>query len=471
MQRSLWITIILGVQAVTAAEFQPMGYKATGMGGAGVASVRDTLATYYNPALLAWAGTGRNFSMGLGGSGREGALGLEITRLDDNGFEYNLPRIAANAPNDGSNRWWYDPALEEGIAIILRMDGKADQGQGQASGHILYQRGSFAFGFLRTGEGYRQAHVDQEHSELIVQNRGNYYVYNPKTDTYYATSRLAYESTSIEYAIYNGLTRIEAHGLDVYHFPAAYGRSVDTGVGQLAIGGALKALIGLAYTRTIPIITPKAETNPDDVKVYSVTLDADLGLAFAPASLEALTLGIVGKHLASPTFRTPEKPIRLNPMVRAGMAYSWENVEIAADLDLSKNHSALSSVRTVGGGIAWTASNQWLSLYGGAMTNLEKEGSGAVYTFGASSGGAGVWVHLGVQLSEYYFSNSDVYPKEFAIDLALEINVAQLSDFFPDGIDEIQIPRFFPDGAIKTQFPDFFPDGIDEIQIPLFFPD
>ena len=39
--------------SVYAAEFQPLGFEALSMGGAGVASSKGSYAAYYNPALLA----------------------------------------------------------------------------------------------------------------------------------------------------------------------------------------------------------------------------------------------------------------------------------------------------------------------------------------------------------------------------------------------------------------------------------
>ncbi len=50
---SLAVITALCITSASAMQFQTLGYKSIGMGGAGVANSSGSVATYNNPALLA----------------------------------------------------------------------------------------------------------------------------------------------------------------------------------------------------------------------------------------------------------------------------------------------------------------------------------------------------------------------------------------------------------------------------------
>ena len=59
IQRLIWgssALCLLAAPIAQAAEFQPAGVRVLGMGGAGVASIRDTNASYWNPAAFGFFG-------------------------------------------------------------------------------------------------------------------------------------------------------------------------------------------------------------------------------------------------------------------------------------------------------------------------------------------------------------------------------------------------------------------------------
>ena len=88
MKNKLSIAVIaaLCITTASAMQFQPLGYKSVGMGGAGVASSSGSVATYNNPALLAKPEYDIEIAVGGGASFQDYGAGASMQALEDSGF-------------------------------------------------------------------------------------------------------------------------------------------------------------------------------------------------------------------------------------------------------------------------------------------------------------------------------------------------------------------------------------------------
>ena len=70
----LSFAVVATLSTLYGAEFKPVGFKAVGLGGAGVASTRGSLSGYYNPALLRFSDHTTELSINAGVRIREANL-------------------------------------------------------------------------------------------------------------------------------------------------------------------------------------------------------------------------------------------------------------------------------------------------------------------------------------------------------------------------------------------------------------
>jgi hypothetical protein len=427
MMRKNYLTLLLlpvcGI-SVFAAEFHPVGFESISMGGAGVASAKGSMAGYYNPALLAKDGYDTEASAGFGTGHREVNIADSIDRLRSYDFSATVDRIAANAPSDGTN------SAEDRDNIIgaqeVIADFPSDNGISLLSSvGFGIQAGHFGLGIYSASDASATAVVSNEHTELIVREGSGYYAYDPETDHYSLSSKGAYEGTSLEYALNNGLTYLQLNGLAITEVPISYAFSLDTGAGRIAFGGSLKYLNAVTYARAVDIDTKSGDIK-SEVKRDGRTGSAfgvDAGLLYMPAG-GALTLGIVGKHLNSPEFELPEGGAfyTLEPMVRAGIAYRLADaVDLAVDLDITENEALVPGYRSryAGGGININPLS-WLSLRAGVMKNLSEEPEGTVFTAGLGFGLKWVQIDIAGQFaSEQGTFDGDEVPRYSRLNVAL----------------------------------------------------
>ncbi len=80
-------------------EMKPVGFKAVGMGGTGVASTRGSLSGYYNPALLRMSDYTTEVSFNIGARIRETNLIDPVDELSNINFDTTLDNIGDNAVN------------------------------------------------------------------------------------------------------------------------------------------------------------------------------------------------------------------------------------------------------------------------------------------------------------------------------------------------------------------------------------
>ena len=383
------ILTILSASVLFGFGFQPLGFTAIGMGGAGVASAKGSMALYYNPALLAKHRYTTELSLGAGIGIREYNLIDRIDKLaNKDDLTNTINQIAQHAPvsgsntADGTNKKMQD-ALEQLYAL--------SQGNGvsiQPTAEFAGQIGNFGIGVLNLGDITGQAVIDRQHLYVIVKNNSGYYYYDPKHDVYGASSKGLYDKYSLEYALDHNLTYINISGIDIAEVPIGFAHSFNlNNNSNLSVGIALKYMEGITYKNKIAIDSNNhtLQNSLNDNKKVSSQLGVDLGLLL---SNDKINIGIVGKDLNSPTFKFYDgSEYKIKPMVRGGINLELTNwLEFAMDIDLTKNNTAIKDYKSqyVGGG--FNIHQSWFSIRAGARRNMVQNNEGTILTTGFGLG-------------------------------------------------------------------------------------
>ena len=416
---SISTILLLSASSLHAIKFETLGYKSISMGGASVASSAGSLATYNNPALLGKTPYTVEVSMGGGVSVYDHGALASITKLDDSGFIDTLDKASqdVNDLTDADRK-----NLIDGTGIIIDMDGNAVTVAPQ--GYLGAQVFGFGFGVFGGSDSAVTAVVDQAHDQLYFENgTGNYVDIDDNS-----ISQAQYETQSIEYAINNDLTYLDAAGVALIEVPIAYGHNFETTLGNIMVGGALKYMQAITYTDQLKI-DDSEEDNGDDFKKdkTSSNFGLDLGVAYQPVFSYDLTFGLVVKNLNAPTFDFADGTnYTIDPLVRAGVAYNiFDSLEVAADLDLTSNKVLTEDLESqmVGGGLNYEPFTDFfaLSLRAGLMQNLHSsDKAGLIYTAGMGIGVKWFQIDLSGQMSGNSNTIEDVtVPQYTKVNLAL----------------------------------------------------
>lgn len=425
MRKTLSLVTVLSLSVVNAGEFHAVGGQSISMGGAGVASASGSLAGYYNPALLANK-KGVEVSLGLGAGIRENNIGEQINTIADLELEAVVDRVAANAPVSGSNsaadvrdivkgqETLKEIGDENGIAII-------------PTAHLAAQYDNMGIGIFMTGDIVVSANINQNYTDLIFEDQGKYYTYDATTDRYGTADKDAYEASSLQYALDNGLTTINAQGLALTEVPVSYAHAFEVPMGQLSVGASVKLMQGTTYTQTLDI-DDKDATNEDTLKENkrdTSNVGVDLGVLFKPSKLSDLQVGLVAKNLNAPSFDTANgNAIKVDTQIRTGAQYRLgDTLSVAADLDLTTNTTLINGYdsQMFGGGVNYQPVS-WFSLRGGLMQNLANQNDGLIYTGGISLGVQQFYLDIAAQMA----SNTGEYDGQ-SIPKYGKVNVALVS--------------------------------------------
>lgn len=366
------IAVLLLTAPAGAIEWHPLGARAVGMGGAGVADSRGPLASYWNPAALGRAAEnayGLQIPVGahaaLTGTVLEGANDLES--LKDNPLAITTDKI--------------DAALaklnEPGNGLRIGVDAGAD-----------FKVGKLAF--------FTNGFVDMAGV--------------PTVDMVNKTAN------DIIYGLNN--SKLTLKGAQVLEFGVGYGHELPFAQGVF-LGGNVKvmnATVGyydyfvLRNTNEESDILSKFKDGAKKSSGFGVDLGAlwDVNRTFENVPLHP-RLGIVGRNLNNPKFKQPDAAVAagaagkfaVNPQARMGASispFNWWN--IAADLDLTRNLTSVDNVasRQFGIGNEFNVFNRsWINipLRVGLMRNLAETGSGTMLTAGTGLN----FLHLIVDVS------------------------------------------------------------------------
>lgn len=420
---SLGVVSLLSLGA-HAQSFAPIGYKASSMGGAGVASSKNALASYYNPALLAKPDSDVEVALGVGIGYVDNGAVESVNKLNDAGFSALLDKASA----DYTTLTLADrAALIKSKDIIIDMDGQG--GLVTPDAYFSAQIGSFSLGIIGTSEIAASAVVDQARDQLIIDNTANVPSEYINIENFTTVSKGVYDSTSLEYAINNNLTYLDVDTLSIAEVPLSYGHAFETAIGDISLGGSFKFMQGTTYNGKINVDTEfgDMEDRLKSTEKKTSTFGVDLGLLYEPEFSEGLRIGLVGKNLNKPEFdRFDGSKIAVDPMVRVGLAYDiFDSLEFAVDYDVTENDTLLASTsqayktQYLGGGLNWHPVS-WASLRAGLMDNLSSSQEGTIYTAGLSVGPSFLQLDVSAQMSSKENTvDSDSYPASARVNIAL----------------------------------------------------
>jgi hypothetical protein len=328
------VIVALAMPAM-AVEFVPVGPRAAGMGGAGVAVTTDAYATYWNPAGLAIV---KSLDIRIQAT-------AQVTARE--GLYNALKDLKDFDPSDTSAA---NLANAQRIANQINSPGATVSGLGSGGFYLKGHFGEHAFGFnvsdVATSGGFVSSPVQVSQTP-------------PATGPISITGAMA-------------LRGLEARQAAVSY---AYAFADKT----FAIGVTGKIIQGAAYNNLANLeggSNPSLFNNFGSAKI-STAYGVDVGAMYRPSSW--LRFGVVGKDLNQPSFDAPGGlQYKLTPQVRGGVAVSpWSTMTITADMDITSNQTLVPGLKSqvLSIGMEQTLLSEFLSFRVGTYKNLQDAGS------------------------------------------------------------------------------------------------
>ncbi|MGA1824979.1 MAG: conjugal transfer protein TraF [bacterium] len=393
-----------------AIEFQPLGFEAASMGGAGVATAKGSFAPYYNPALLPEHINGFQMSVSTGVGIRELNIVDHIDTLADIDIDENIEAvenvafdllmIAALVADGTADAQLGDPEpTARDIATIkqeIRSLASFNGVQIMPSLSVGMQVGNFGLGVYGISEGTAYAVIDPDYLDIIVGDANSavpFIEYDEQTDLLIVSDQNAYEASSLQYALEEGIDYLKITGLAYMEIPVAYGHKFTTyDWGDINCGASFKLMPGYTYDQRIDLDTASGDLEDEmtDAQNSDMSWGIDLGVLYKPKAVPKLSLGLVAKNINTPKFETATGDhFKVNPQVRFGCAYDFwgDRITMALDMDLTANETFIPGYdsQMIGGGINFHPFS-WISLRAGAMSNMKESVEGTVLTGGLSIG-------------------------------------------------------------------------------------
>ena len=320
---SLLVCLIPG--SGSAGEWTFVGARYQGMGGAGVATVNDSLSPYWNPAALGMAQSYDGvLNMDIMASIEGDVLGV-IDKLEDSQSEVNdiLARIENGivpAPDSAD-----EATLDELLVQLAKLgeDGTGVIGTGSAGLNMRWK--NYAVFSRAHAEFAIDPTYDDQNQDFVVDTEPN--------------------------SLLNNESGARVRGLGVIESGVGYGHSFFDGL--LSVGANLKYMHGITYTKYVGYQTiedAELDFGDSNLREESGNFGLDLGLMSKP--FDFLQVGLVARNVNSPKFKTGRDPsdpnsrknFTMDAQVRMGAAFfpfSNDILVIATDLDLTANESDL----------------------------------------------------------------------------------------------------------------------------------
>ncbi|MEA3384001.1 MAG: conjugal transfer protein TraF [Campylobacterota bacterium] len=416
---SLSMVAALSITSLNAYEMKSMGYKATGLGGAGVASSRGSLATYYNPALLGISDYTTEISLNVGAAVRENGLIEAVDDLNELGLTDSLDAIeditSTNYESMTSSQKSAFDKVESAIDILNRIPNS--NGVEVSPSVSLATQISRYFGIgvyssaeIRVNMNFAQDDNGNKKLGLIFDTDAGYIEYT--NGTIKESDQTSYDTLSLQGGIDNNLTTINVNTMITAEVPLSFAVPFEMRNGTLSFGITGKAMAVEIFSKNFAIDSDTEELTDDyeeNKKTYSA-VGVDLGVAYKEHKT-GLTLGLVGKNINNPSFETePDnsgnvETFELEPFFRAGLSLPvWnDNIEFAIDADLQQSDTSYEGMKSqyVGGGMEFHPAS-WFALRAGLMKNVATESinEGFIYTAGFGFGLKWLQLDASVQMSQ-----------------------------------------------------------------------
>ncbi len=301
---SLCLLVIFSMGLVprvsSAVEFVLVGPRAVGMGGAGVAVTSDSLATYWNPAGLAMDST-----VDIRGQ-------FSVQGIDRMGIRDTLEDI--------------DDIDEDDISVAnqARLQRLADD-LNDSSLSALAAFGAYV-------KGYWGDHA----FGVNISDVG--------TGGLFSSTPLNVGVSGGELTV-NG--ELQVNFLEARQIALSYAYAFWEK--KIAIGLTGKVIQGVAYSRGIDVDdTDESFDISDELNDAKKSYDFGIDIGALVRPVDWLQIGIVGKDLNAPSFKTPEGgTFKLKPQVRGGMAViPFEQTTLTIDADFTKNKTLVKGVKS-----------------------------------------------------------------------------------------------------------------------------
>ncbi|WP_455207535.1 conjugal transfer protein TraF [Kaarinaea lacus] len=380
---------LLGATA-NAVPFGTFDPRSLAMGGAAVASGTSANAAYYNPALLSMYKTrkeiGRN-SRFIFPTVTARAAEAVVDNLDikDENLEQDLVN-AINAFNQNMNSQTAQSVLNAATDLNSRLDQLIDGpvhadanvgmilgiGHKHEGGSIIINRRGVSTGAIENFSSDLALLEDYVEAMQFIETNGAAGVAHPEL---FNPDGTLIDQTGNLASIGNG------SGLDITEVGMAVSKEFRILGRDIAIGITPKILRVITYDFTADAATGQTDSVKDENEDWDMNLD----IGFAHQINSQWRAGLIFKNVRSLSFTTSlGTEIKLDPQVRAGLAYDSPWGLYAVDMDVIENdpvgYGSPSQLLSLGG--EWKP-KRWFQLRAGISRNMKGVGNNSDPVFSA----------------------------------------------------------------------------------------